>query len=173
MKIKTTIYGEIKSHNKPSFYAPPVAWAAGDFVRSLIEDSGGIVPHAAGMIVVSDECSLGTVRELASTAARGSISPLRFAGASPSIVAGLPALQQGIRGPTVTLTMSPKYAMDPIVSMVNYWITRNKIESVIVVSHYQHGIQSHLFKGMVIRSIETGLRQQVVELCNSQPGDTV
>src|SRR5207249_4210471 len=100
----------IKVRNRPSFYAAPVAWATADFAQLLIGENGGIVPHHTGMIVVSDECSLSTIREVSRTAAHGTVSPLRFVGASPSIVAGLPALQQGIRGPTVCLTMSPGHA---------------------------------------------------------------
>src|ERR1700759_3268417 len=103
MVVKTVVYSDIKVRNRPSFYATPVAWAAADFTQLLIGDEGGIVPHHTGMIVVSDECSLSTIRDLSRTAAQGTISPLRFAGASPSIVAGLPALQQGIRGPTLCL----------------------------------------------------------------------
>src|SRR5207253_11461047 len=57
--------------NRPSFYATPVAWAAANFAQLLIEDEGGIVPHHTGMIVVSDECSLSTIRELSRTAAQG------------------------------------------------------------------------------------------------------
>src|SRR5262245_24756419 len=107
MGLQTRMYSDIKARNRPSFYATPVAWAAANFTQSLIGDEGGVVPRHTGMIVVSDECSLGTIRELSRTATQGAVSPLRFAGASPSIVAGLPALEQGIRGPTLALTMPP------------------------------------------------------------------
>src|SRR5438309_10785450 len=101
MAVKTAIYSDIQARNRPSFYATPVAWAAANFTQALIGDEGAIAPHHTGMIVVSDECSLSTIRDLSRTAAQGTISPLRFAGASPSIVAGLTALEQGIRGPTL------------------------------------------------------------------------
>src|SRR5262252_3967077 len=101
MGVKTATYSDIQVRDRPSFYATPVAWAAANFMQLLIGDGGGIVPHHTGMIVVSDECSLATIQDLSRTAAQGTVSPLRFAGASPSIVAGLPALEQGIRGPTV------------------------------------------------------------------------
>ena len=63
--MKTAVYNDIKVRNRPSFYATPVAWAAANFTQLLIEDEGGIVPHHTGMIVVSDECSLSTVQDLA------------------------------------------------------------------------------------------------------------
>ena len=170
MVVKTTIYSDIKLRNRPSFYATPVAWAAANFAQLLIEDEGGIVPHHTGMIVVSDECSLSTIRELSRTAAQGTISPLRFAGASPSIVAGLPALEQGIRGPTLSLTMPPDHASSAIVAMINYWIRYSNIVSVIAIAHYKQGERSHLFKGLIARSADDELRQQVLQLTDPQTG---
>src|SRR5690242_16595742 len=116
-KIRTAVYNDIKSRNRPSFYAPPLAWATADFTRSLIADEDEIVPHHTGMIVVSDECSLSTIREISRTAAQGTISPLRFAGASPSIVAGVAALEHELRGPTVCLTMPPAHASNAMVAL--------------------------------------------------------
>jgi hypothetical protein len=168
MLVKTAVYSDIKPRNKPSFYAPPVAWAVADFTQLLIADEGGVEPHHTGMIVVSDECSLSTIRELSRTAAQGIISPLRFAGASPSIVAGLPALQQGIRGPTLSLTMPPDYASSAILAMINYWIRYGNIVSVIAIAHYKQGERRHLLKGLIARSAGDELRQQVLQLCNSQ-----
>ena len=173
MVVRTAIYSDIKVRNKPSFYATPVAWAAANFTQLLIEDEGGIVPHHTGMIVVSDECSLSTIRELSRTAAQGTISPLRFAGASPSIVAGLPALQQGIRGPTLCLTMPPDHASSAIVAMINYWIRYSNIVSVITIAHYKLDERRHLFKGLIARSAGDELRQQVLQLIASQTGEIV
>ncbi len=153
--VKTAVYSDIKARNKPSFFATPVAWATADFARLLIEDEGGIDPHHTGLIVVSDECSLSTIRDLSRTAAQGTISPLRFAGASPSILAGLPALEQGIRGPTVCLTMPPEQASNAVVALINYWIKYNNIVSVIAIAHFKQDDGTHLFKGLIARSTIT------------------
>ena len=166
--MKTTIYSDIKARNRPSFYATPVAWAVANFTQSLIEAEGAIVPHHTGMIVVSDECSLSTIRELARTAAQGKISPLRFAGSSPSIVAGVAALEQGIRGPTVCLTMPPAHASSAIVAMINYWIRYSNILSVIVIAHYKLDENCHLFKGLIARSADDELGEQVLQLVDSR-----
>ena len=173
MVVKTAVYSDIKVRNRPSFYATPVAWAAATFTQLLIGDEGGIVPHHTGMIVVSDECSLSTIREVSHTAAQGTISPLRFAGASPSIVAGLPALEQGIRGPTVCLTMPPGHASSAIVALIDYWIRNCNIVSVIAIAHYKLGESRHLFKGLIARSADDELRQQVLQLIDSQTGEIV
>lgn len=167
MVVKTAIYRDIPAQNRPSFYAAPVAWAAADFTRLLIRDGGGIVPQHTGLIVVSDECSLSAIRELSRTAAHGTISPLRFAGASPSIVAGLPALQHGIRGPTVTLTMPPDHASSAIVAMITCWIRYGGIVSVIAIAHYKQG-ERHLFKGMIARSAGGELSEHVLRLTDPQ-----
>ncbi len=173
MVVKTAIYSDIKVRNRPSFYATPVAWAAAHFTQLLIDDEGGIVPQRTGMIVVSDECSLSTIRDLSRTAAQGTISPLRFAGASPSIVAGLPALQQGIRGPTLCLTMPPDHASSAIVALIKYWIRYGNIVSVIAIAHYKQGECRHLFKGMIARSAGDELGQQVLQLTDSQAREIV
>ncbi|HEV7682556.1 MAG TPA: hypothetical protein VGO68_10575 [Pyrinomonadaceae bacterium] len=173
MVVKTAVYSDIKVRNRPSFYAPPVAWAVANFTQSLIEAEGGIVPHQTGMIVVSDECSLSTIRDLSRTAAQGNISPLRFAGASPSIVVGLPALEQGIRGPTVCLTMAPVHASNAILAMINYWIRYSNIVSVIAIAHYKQDERRHLFKGLIARSAGDELRPQVLQLIDSQTGEIV
>ena len=171
--VKTVVYSDIKVRNRPSFYATPVAWAVANFTQLLLEDEVGIVPHHTGLIVVSDECSLSTIRDISCTAARGNISPLRFAGSSPSIVAGLPALQQGIRGPTVCLTMPPTHAADAIVAMIDYWIKYSNIVSVIAIAHHNLGENRHLFKGLIARSVDDELRQQVMQLTDSQTGEIV
>lgn len=173
MVVKTAVYSDFKARNRPSFYATPVAWAAADFTQSLIGDEGGIVPHHTGMIVVSDECSLSTIRDISRTAAQGAISPLRFAGASPSIVAGLPALQQGIRGPTVCLTMPPEHASSAIVALINYWMRYSNIVSVIAIAHFKQDEGRHLFKGLIARSADDELREQVLQLIDSQTEEIV
>jgi hypothetical protein len=165
MGVKTILYRDIKARNRPSFYAAPVAWAAAAFTQALIGEEGGIASLHTGLIVVSDECSLGTIRELSRAAADGTISPLRFAGASPSIVAGLPALEQGIRGPTLALTMPPAHASDAILALIEYWMRYNGVVSVIAIAHYTRGEGGHLFKGLIARSTGAALRQQVLQLC--------
>ena len=166
--VKEAVYTDIKSRNRPSFYAPPVAWAVANFTKELIEEEGGIVPHQTGLIVVSDECSLSTIRALSRTAAQGTVSPLRFAGASPSILAGLPALEQGIRGPTVCLTMPPAHATSAIVAMIEYWIRYSDLVSVITITHHKLDESRHLFKGLIARSADDELRQQVLQLVVGQ-----
>jgi hypothetical protein len=173
MVVKTAIYHDLPGQNRPSFYATPAAWAIASFTQSLIDDEDGIVPRDTGLIVVSDECSVSTIRELSATAAQGTVSPLRFAGASPSIVAGLPALQQGIRGPTLCLTMPPDHAASAIVATIDYWLRCNGIVSVIAIAHYKQGDGRHLFKGLIATCAGDDLIRHVVQLTEPPAGDRV
>lgn len=167
MVVKTALYGDIESRNRPSFYATPVAWAVASFTRELIDEDGAIVPQHTGMIVVSDECSSMTLRELARTLATGSISPLRFAGASPSIVVGLPAIELGIRGPTVALTMPPEHASSAIVALVRYWMKYNDIVAGILIAHFGQGEGGHRFNGWIARSCGAELQHCVTQICQN------
>jgi len=170
--VKMATYSDIKAQNKPSFYATPVAWAAANFTQLLIDSEDNIVPHRTGIIVASNECSLSTIRDIGRTAKQGSISPLRFAGASPSILAGLPALQQRLRGPTLCLTMPPEYAPGAMVALITYWIKYADIVSVIAIAHYKQRDNHHLFKGLIVRSVDDQLRQRVLQLTDSHTGET-
>ena len=170
MVVTTAVYSEIEVRNRPSFYATPVAWAVASFTQRLIE-ANPTEPHRTGLLVVSDECSLATIRELSRTAALGTVSPLRFAGASPSILAGLPALQQGIRGPTLCLTMRPQHAVDALAATISFWIRYTDIASAIVVAHYPQGDDRHVLTGLIAKSAGTPLRQQLLRLCRHSDGD--
>jgi hypothetical protein len=168
MVVKTVVYSDIEVRNRPSFYAAPVAWAAATFAQLLVGDEGGIDPDRTGLIIVSDECSLTAIRNLSRTAAQGTMSPLRFAGASPSMVAGLPALEQGIRGPTLCLTMSPAHAAGAIIALSDYWFRYSDIASVVMITHFDQGKRRQLFKGLIARSVDDELRKAVLQLVESR-----
>ncbi len=168
MTVKAVFLREMKSRNGPALFAAPLAWAVADFTRSLIGEGDAIPADRTAMIVVSDECSLGTIGELSRTAARGAISPLRFAGASPSIVAGLPALEQGIRGPTLCLTMPPRNASRAILALVDHWIRDSAIAAVIVIAHHKPADGGDLLNGLIATSADERLEREVLQLCASK-----
>ncbi|MEJ2409003.1 MAG: hypothetical protein P8Y48_06575 [Novosphingobium sp.] len=164
MTVKAVVYDEIQSRNKPSFFATPVAWAVADFVEMLVRENGEIDPHRTGMIVASDECSLATIREISRAAARGHVSPLRFAGASPSVVVGLPALLQGARGPALCLTMPPEHALAAMAATIEYWFRHSNVVAVAAVAHFRRGTGGHLLKGAITGAVGRDLKRQVAQL---------
>jgi hypothetical protein len=167
--VLTARHDELRSRNAPSLFATPLAWAVADLTRRLVEAEVGLQPHRTAIVVASDECSLGTIRELSGSAANGIVSPLRFAGASPSIVAGLPALEQGIRGPALCLTMRPEHASPAILALIAYWIRYSGIVSVLAIAHHRPRAGGHLLKGLVAGTVDDSLRLGVLQLCDPPP----
>lgn len=165
MVVHTALYDDILGQNRPSLFATPLAWAAADFTGQLLAHAGQTPPHHTALIVVSDDCSLSTIRELSRTATRGVVSPLRFAGASPSIVTGLPALEHGLRGPTLTLTMRPDRASGAVAALIEHWFARSAIAAVIAVAHHETDAGRQLFKGFIARGFDETVKQQVLQLC--------
>lgn len=168
MKIHSSLQNEIQSRNAPSLYADPVAWAVSDIVRKILADAelSGSELRETGLIVVSDTCTLSTIRLLSDEAGRGSISPLRFAGASPSIVTGLAALRENMQGPTLTLTMNPKSSVAAIAALSRLWMSFNNIASTIVVTHFLLRDVGHLCKGLFLQSVEHSVDAFLTDLCD-------
>jgi hypothetical protein len=165
MKVRTITYSELEAQNKPSLYATPLAWAVAKLARQLIGEDEPIEPRHTAMIVVSDECSLPTMRELSRTAAQGIISPLRFAGASPSIVVGLAALELGIRGPTLSLTMQPAHAVTAVLALITHWLTDSDIVAVVAIAHHPRDTSRHQLSGVFARSAGDELRTHIAQVC--------
>lgn len=152
VEVTIASYDAIVSRNRPSVFATPLAWAVADFARSLIASEPSIDPLRTALVVVSDECSLATVADLARTAVKGIVSPLRFAGASPSVIAGLPALEQGLRGPVLCLTMMPRHASGAINALVRYWLRESGVAAVVAIVHAADAAGTHRIAGLVARS---------------------
>ena len=78
---------------------------------------------------------------------------------------GLPALEQGIRGPTLALTMPPDHAPDAIMAMTTYWIGSSNMIAVIAIVHHVQDDGGHLLKGLIARSADDEVRQRISALC--------
>jgi len=165
--VRTVAYKTLTSRNRPSFYADPLAWAVADFIAPFMEGRSGPEAVATGLIVVSNVCSLRTIRALSDTAKRGSISPLRFAGASPSITAGLAALCYGLRGPTITLTMRPGAAQAAVSAQVRYWFSYSRIIAAILVAHHDAEGFGDVLKGAMVDSRDQHIEHAVHGICDT------
>jgi hypothetical protein len=64
--------------------------------------------------------------------------------------------------------MPPAHASSAIVAMIDYWIRYSNIVAVIAIAHFKLGESRHLFKGLIARSVDDELRQQVLQLVDSQ-----
>jgi hypothetical protein len=150
--MRSVFYPTVAARNSPSFFAPPAAWAVASFVGELIDSDGPIDPRETGLLVVSDECSLASIRDLSASLTRGALSPLRFAGSSPSILAGLASIQFALRGPTLCLTMAPEHAALAAAALVRFWLDSMAISVAIVVAHWPASDHGHLMTGCITRT---------------------
>jgi hypothetical protein len=132
-----------RSRNAPSHYADPVAWLATEAAEQAILRSSEEVlaqPDDVGVLAVSDECTVATMRDIAARMRRGRISPLTFAGANPGSLAGLPCLRWRLRGPTMTLTMPPERAHVAASAIVRLWLASGQARLVLVLDHWREPV---------------------------------
>ncbi|MGW4384127.1 beta-ketoacyl synthase N-terminal-like domain-containing protein [Kitasatospora sp. NPDC004531] len=131
------------SRNRPSFYADPLAWLVAATVEELLlaaPAEPALEPDEVGVIVVSSARSLPTARPIAESTARGRVSPLRFAGGNPGILAGLSCIQHGFRGPSMVLTAADPAdpaPSDAALALAASWLAGGQARHVVCVRHAQ------------------------------------
>ena len=134
------------ARNSPSFFADPAAWAvtaaaadalAGSTaeVRAAVGGGSGPAAAATGVIVVSPQCTATTMRAIARTAGRGFVSPLRFAGANPGVLAGLPCITWRLRGPSLVLGSDAEAALPVAAVVARSWLEFGQACYVLVAVH--------------------------------------
>jgi 3-oxoacyl-(acyl-carrier-protein) synthase len=120
--------------NSPSLFADPLAWLVADAVAALLEGSAA-VRDETGIIVCSETATTETMRSLAASVPSGRLSPMRFAGANPGVVAGLSCIRLGLRGPSLVLTMPPDTGRAVAALMATGWIRDGCASAVVLVEH--------------------------------------
>ncbi|ORT56735.1 beta-ketoacyl synthase N-terminal-like domain-containing protein [Streptomyces sp. CB03238] len=126
------------SANRPSFYADPVAWLTTSTVaRALRAEGAGILhtPDEVGVIAMSETCTRPTMETIAGAAGRSRVSPLKFAGANPGLLAGLPCIQWTFRGPSLVFAMAPDTAADTALSVAEHWLSSGQARYAVCVAH--------------------------------------
>jgi hypothetical protein len=126
------------ARNSPSLFADPVAWLVCAAVEAATEECADELSHAredVGVIVVSEFATLTTMRSVAGGAAHGRVSPLRFAGANPAVVAGLACITLGFRGPTLTLSMSPADGVGPAAAVASSVLSSGAAGHLVLAAH--------------------------------------
>jgi len=134
------------ARNVPSFYADPAAWLVATAAERALDSCAVAVrddPDRIGVVAVSPGCSAATLAVIARSTARGAVSPLRFAGASPGVLAGLTCIRRGLRGPSLTVTM-PAAGGIPVAAVVAAgWLRAGQAEYVLVAAHTIDGDGHH------------------------------
>ncbi|MFG1965134.1 hypothetical protein [Nonomuraea sp. NPDC049028] len=124
-----------------SFYADPAAWLVVAAVEAALAGAPEAVRRRVaeiGALAVSDHGTRPTMRSVADTAARGRVSPLRFAGANPGSLAGLLCITLGFRGPSLLVCMPPERA-GPVVALIAAgWLATGQCRYVAVAEHSEN-----------------------------------
>ena len=126
------------ARNAPSFFADPVAWLVSAAVGRALDDCPDDLagrPDKVGVIALSGTCTGLTMAALAASAGRGMVSPLRFAGANPGVLAGLPCIRWRFRGPTLTLAMPPAHGLEPATVVAGAWLHGGQASHVLIATH--------------------------------------
>jgi hypothetical protein len=130
--------------------ADPVAWAVTAAVadalarstaqvRAAVDGGSGTAAAAIGVIVVSPQCTATTMRAIARTAERGLVSPLRFAGANPGVLAGLPCITWRLRGPSLVLGSDAETAVPVAAVVARSWLDLGHAGYALVAVHSLSG----------------------------------
>lgn len=133
--------------NRPSFYADPVAWLVVRAVEQALDEP--LQSDQVAVLVLSDTTTRPTMAGIADKAARGRVSPLRFAGANPGILAGLTCIQWGFTGPSLVLANDPADALDTAAAVVDCWLDSGQARHVVCVAH-RTGPNGHRARAVVV-----------------------
>jgi Beta-ketoacyl synthase, N-terminal domain len=123
--------------NRPSFYADPVAWLTAAAVARALDGHAhelGTEPDV-GIVVMSATCTAPTMAVIARTVGRSRVSPLKFAGANPGILAGLPCIRGQFHGPSLVLATDPAASVDTALCVAVRWLRTRQARYVVCVAH--------------------------------------
>lgn len=162
------------TRNGPSFFADPAAWAvtaaAAQALSRVPPDGSGIigspgtaqedataVTDSTGIIVISRQCTSDTMAAIARGAGRGFVSPLRFAGSNPGVLAGLACITWRLRGPSLVIATDDAVALPVADVVARSWLDIGHANRVLVAIHAvsQTG---HTACCAVVRAARTGER---------------
>ena len=146
------------SRNGPSFFVDPSGWLVAAAVTDALSRSGEPVlatPDQVGMVVLGNTATATAMRELARGAARGLVSPLRFAGANPGVLAGLPCIQWKLRGPSLTFTMDPAAGIGVAATVVGSWLRGGQANYVVVAAHWRNS-GGEFARCAIVRAVRSG-----------------
>jgi hypothetical protein len=94
-------------------------------------------PEEVGVVAVSEQATVRTLRALADAVPRGRISPMRFAGAGPGSVVGVVCSAFGFHGPASMLPMPLAPAVPLARALCGDWLLGDPPSAghVLVVTH--------------------------------------
>jgi 3-oxoacyl-(acyl-carrier-protein) synthase len=130
--------------NRSSFYVDPVAWMVAAAAREAIACCKS--PLAAdnddvGVLVLGGTSMLPTSSIIASGAGRGRVSPLRFAGANPGMLAGLICIQLGLRGPSLVVRSDLAHGLGTAQALLETWLHGGQADTVLLAACHREPVE--------------------------------
>ncbi len=125
------------ARNARSFFADVAGWMVNAAVSGALTGADDVLsePDEVALIAVSDRCSAATMATIAAGSVQGVVSPLRFAGSSPGILAGLPCIRWKLRGPSLTLTMPPAEGLPVAGILAGAWLRTGQARYVVLATY--------------------------------------
>ncbi|OSN08189.1 coronafacic acid synthetase [Lonsdalea iberica] len=148
----------MKAGRKASLYADPLAWMVYDAVELALEKDREAICAAkrtVGHIVISDQCTAHTLREIGAAISSGRISPLRFSGACPGLVCALPGQFLGFNGPSMVLSMPAEQGLPAAAAIARNWLSEHAASHVIVTCH-EADTAGHSVTSVIFTHIDKG-----------------
>ncbi len=132
--------------NRSSFYVDPVAWMVAAAAREAIaccespltadNDNDNV-----GVLVLGGTSTLPTSSIIASGARRGRVSPLRFAGANPGMLAGLTCIQLGLRGPSLVVRSDLAHGLGTAQALLETWLHGGRADTVLLAACHRESAE--------------------------------
>ncbi|MBD1372674.1 coronafacic acid synthetase [Hazenella sp. IB182357] len=139
-----------------SFYADPAAWLVVDAVKDALQRfNRDLTPikEKIGVITISDICTLNTINMIRNQVSKGRVSPIRFAGANPGSMAGLPCIIHGYRGPTLVFTSPLAETIDAVVATVLSWLRKQQASYVFINTYQQQSTECYTVRSILVSEL--------------------
>ncbi len=141
----------------PSIYADPASWLVLDALEKAIKTCNIDIEKdriEVGVIAISAQCTKHTMHRITNQVKGGRISPIRFAGANPGSLAGLPCIIYGFKGPSLTFSMLPNDCLETVNTLSISWF-RQKIIRFLIVNCYEiDDCNNHIATSFIIQGLK-------------------
>ncbi|GLW36141.1 coronafacic acid synthetase [Pectobacterium actinidiae] len=144
-----------KPAQKASLYADPLSWLVLEAVEQAINEYRDVITSACssvGHIAISDQCTLKTIHDISETLSSGHLSPLRFSGACPGMIIGLPSQFLRFSGPSIVWSMPPDNMQPYATALAQLWLDEGSATHVIITDHRVDESGHHIRSVVVTQS---------------------
>lgn len=135
-------------------YADPAAWITASAVALALSESRAPLAsslHDVGIVVVSDQGASATMLEMDKALASGFSSPLRYAAANPSSLAGVACIMSGLRGPTICFTMAAGRGVPAALQLCACWLARRAARLMLLATFQATGLSKGCSRAVLLR----------------------